>query len=460
MLLNLTTTHRPAGDLGFLLHKHPDRVQRFSLPFGEAVVFFPEASDERCSVTLLMEIDPVGLVRRARGDGARRIFDYVNDRPYVASSFLSVALVRVFGSAMRGACEARPELAVTAIPLSAELPAVPARGGESVVRRLFEPLGYTVEVSPLELDPRFPQWGAGRHVSLRLSGLVRLSQLLTHLYVLLPVLDDEKHYWVSDDEIAKLLRHGEGWLSSHPERELISRRYLMHQGYLWRDALSQLAEEDVPPDPDVPVVEEVLEEAVRLQDQRLGSVVAVLKAASARRVLDLGCGSGELIALLLRDGSFEELVGVDISTRSLEAAARRLRLDRLPEGKRERIRLFQSALTYRDTRLVGYDAAVLVEVIEHLDPLRLAALEQNVFGSARPGTVVITTPNADYNVRWETLPAGERRHPDHRFEWGRGQLADWAAGVCERFGYSARFLSVGPDDPDVGPPTQMAVFSR
>ncbi|HEY1775310.1 MAG TPA: 3' terminal RNA ribose 2'-O-methyltransferase Hen1 [Solirubrobacteraceae bacterium] len=462
MLLTLTTWREPASDLGFLLHKHPDRVQSFSLPFGEAVVFYPEATEERCSATLLLEIDPVGLVRRAPGDRARSLFDYVNDRPYAASSFVSVAIARVFASALRGVCDARPELALTAIPLSAELPAVPALGGESVVRRLFEPLGYTVEVSALELDSRFPEWGSDRHVSLRLSGVVRLSQLLTHLYVLLPVLDDDKHYWVSEDEIAKLLRHGEGWLSSHPERELITRRYLKHQRSLWRDALAQLEDLDIEEsaDADAPVAEDALEETVRLQDQRLGSVVSVLKAAGARRVLDLGCGSGQLIELLVRDGSFEEIVGADISMRSLGEAARRLRLDRLPEAKRERVRLLQSALTYRDTRLAGYDAAVLVEVVEHLDPARLVSLEQNVFGSAQPRTVVVTTPNADYNVRWETLPAGEFRHPDHRFEWTREQLGAWAAGVRDRFGYAVRFLPVGPVDPDVGSPTQMAVFSR
>ena len=461
VLLTLSTTHKPATDLGFLLHKHPDRVQRFSLPFGEAVVFYPEAGPDRCSATLLLEIDPVGLVRRASGGGQRSLFDYVHDRPYVASSFMCVALTTVFKSAMRGVCEPRPELAATAIPLTAELPAVPARGGEPVVRRLFEPLGYMVDVSPLDLDPQFPDWGA-RHVGLRLSADVRLADLLTHLYVLLPVLDDDKHYWVSDDEIDKLLRHGDGWLSTHPEREFISRRYLKHQRRLWRDALARLEDEggDDAVDPEVAIPEEVFEEKVLLRDQRLGSVLSVLKAAGARRVLDLGCGSGQLIELLLRDGAFQEIVGVDISTRTLATASRRLRLDRLPEAKQGSVRLLQGGLTYRDKRLAGFDAAALVEVIEHVDPPRLSALEQNVFGSARPQTVVVTTPNADYNVRWETLPAGERRHPDHRFEWTRDELAGWAGSVCERFGYAVRVLPIGPEDAEVGPPTQMAVFSR
>ena len=120
----------------------------------------------------------------------------------------------------------------------------------------------------------------------------------------------------------------------------------------------------------------------------------------------------------------------------------------------------QTALTYRDRRLVGFDAAALVEVIEHLDPPRLDAAEQNVFGSARPGTVVVTTPNAEYNVRWESLPSGELRHRDHRFEWTRAEFGSWAQKVAGSYGYSVRFEPVGPKDPAVGAPTQMAVFTR
>ena len=458
MLLTITTTHRPATDLGYLLHKHPDRVQSFGVPFGTAHVLYPEASEERCTAALVVEVDPVALVRRGRGTGGFALAEYVNDRPYVASSFVSVALVTVFKSAMGGTCNDRPELAASAIPLEARLPAVPARGGEPLVRRLFEPLGYEVGVEPIALDPEFPDWGSGRLVALRLSATIRLADLLTHLYVLLPVLDDDKHYWVGDDEIEKLMRRGEGWLPAHPERGLIVRRYVKHQARLVHPALARLDEAGGAA-PDDPAREEELEDRVSLRDQRLGSVESVLKASGARRVLDLGCGSGALLERLIRDG-YEEIVGVDVSVRALEIAERRLKLDRLPDAQRERIKLLQSPLTYRDRRLTGYDAAALVEVIEHLDPPRLAAAERNVFGSARPATVVVTTPNSEYNVRWETLPAGDFRHPDHRFEFTREQFAAWAEAVAGRHGYRVRFLPVGPEDPEVGPPTQMGVFER
>ena len=459
MLLTITTTRRPATDLGFLLHKHPDRVQRFALPFGAAHVVYPEATPERCTAALLLEIDPVGLVRRGRGSTAFALAEYVNDRPYVASSLMSVALVSVFKSAMGGQCRSHPELATTAIALEARLPTVPARGGEALVRRLFEPLGYAVDVEAIGLDEQHPAWGDSRHVGLTLTGTVRLADLLTHLYVLLPVLDDDKHYWVDQAEIDKLLHRGGDWLPAHPEKALITHRYLKHQASLSGPALDRLGDV-VDADATTPDgQEEALEERVSLRDQRLGTVRAALKASGARRVLDLGCGSGALLRLLVQDG-YDEVVGVDVSARALEIAGRRLRLDELHDERRERIRLLQSPLTYRDKRLRGFDAAVLVEVVEHFDPARLAAAEANVFADARPATVIVTTPNAEYNVRWETLGAGRFRHPDHRFEWTREQFAAWSGEVASRHGYRVRRVPIGPDDAEVGPPTQMAVFER
>jgi 3' terminal RNA ribose 2'-O-methyltransferase Hen1 len=461
VLLTITYTRAPARDLGFLLLKNPDRVHERRIAFGTAYVFYPEATDERCTAALLLDIDPVGLVRR--GPGARSIAQYVNDRPYVASSFLSVAIADAFGTALGGRSKERQELADEALPFSAHLPVVPSRGGEGLVRRLFEPLGYTVLAQPLALDPAFPEWGESRYLSLTIDGQVRLRDLLAHLYVLLPVLDDDKHYWVSESEIEKLLRRGEGWLSQHPERELIVDRYLVRQRPLTRVALAQLAEDD--PDPDATEEahdqqEAAIEAPMSLNEQRLGTVVAALKASGAHSVIDLGCGEGRLLQRLIDDPEFERIVGMDVSHRSLEIASRRLRLDRMPERKRARIELMHGSLTYRDRRLSGFDAAALVEVIEHLEPERLAALEAHVFGTAQPGTILVTTPNVEYNARFETLPAGRFRHRDHRFEWTRDQFRGWAAAVAERRGYAVRYVPIGPEDPDVGSPTQMAVFSR
>jgi 3' terminal RNA ribose 2'-O-methyltransferase Hen1 len=465
MLLTITTTHHPATDLGHLLRKHPGKTHVFEQSSGRAHVFYSEASEQACTAALLLEIDPVGLVRNRRGPAGegRTLEQYVNDRPYVASSFLSVALADVFSSAMAGKAKDCVELVDASLPLKAVIASVPCFAGEDLLRRLFEPLGYTVSIEGRPLDPKFPEWGQSRYYRLILEGQVPLRHLLTHLYVLLPVLDNEKHYWVGDDEVEKLLRRGEGWLSQHPERDLITRRYLKHRRNLVNDALSRLVEDE--PDPDETEQAHAEEEAeveakISLNEQRLGTVLAALKQTGAKRVLDLGCGEGRLLQLLLKEKQFEEIIGMDVSYRSLEIAQDRLNLERLPTMQRNRIKLLHGSLIYRDKRLAGYDAASVVEVIEHLDPPRLAAFERVLFECARPKHIVITTPNSEYNVKWETLPAGNFRHKDHRFEWTRAQFQGWANRVAERHSYSVRFVPVGPDDPNVGSPTQMAVFTE
>lgn len=465
MLLTITTTHSPATDLGYLLHKNPARVQEFELAFGKAHVFYQEATEERCTAALLLDVDPVALVRGRKGSpGSFALGQYVNERPYVASSFLSNAISRVFGTAMGGRCSGRPELANLEIPLIVKISVVPCRGGEDLLRRLFEPLGYLVKAEGYPLDEKFQDWGKSAFFTVSLEKTCRLCELLTHIYVLIPVLDDEKHYWVGQDEVEKLLKHGESWLASHPEKDLIVKRYLKHRRHLMTQAMTQLIEEDAS-DPDetqeaAAQEEWVIEERISLNQQRLGSVAAALRSAGAKRVLDLGCGEGNLIGALLKDKEFVEIVGVDVSYRTLEKAQDRLRLDKMAPMQRDRIKLLHGSLIYRDRRLEGYDAAAVIEVIEHMDFARLAAFERVLFEFARPTTVVLTTPNVEYNVKWESLPQGKMRHRDHRFEWTREEFQTWANGISQRFGYGVRFLPVGPVDDIVGAPTQMAVFER
>ncbi|MGW5253154.1 3' terminal RNA ribose 2'-O-methyltransferase Hen1 [Streptomyces sp. NPDC004012] len=513
MFLTISTTgtaERPATDLGFLLHKHPGKAQAFSTSYGTAHVLYPEADVERCTAALLLEVDAVALVRRGKTKGRggapdAALAQYVNDRPYAASSLLAVALSGVFSTAIRGVCTTMPERAGEPLPLRIEIPALPARGGPNLVQQLFAPLGWAVTAEPVALDAEFPQWGDSRYVRLVLeSEALTLAEALRHLYVLLPVLDDAKHYWVSADEVDKLLRAGEGWLPGHPEQKLITSRYLSRRWSLTRQAIERLelvrlAETD---DSEVEEIDNAVEE---IQDDdsdnetgteagteagaetgaevgaktgtetgaktetderptplavlRREAIIAALQEAGAARVLDLGCGQGQLVQALLKDPRFTEIVGMDVSVRALTIAARRLKLDRMGERQASRVRLVQGSLAYTDRRLKGYDAAVLSEVVEHVDPPRLSAVEYSVFGAAHPRTVLVTTPNVEYNVRWESLPAGHTRHGDHRFEWNRGEFRAWADTVAGRHGYDVRFVPVGPDDPEVGPPTQMAVFT-
>ncbi|HTJ69355.1 MAG TPA: 3' terminal RNA ribose 2'-O-methyltransferase Hen1 [Actinospica sp.] len=471
MLVTITATRPPgadwpATDLGYLLAKNPAAVQDFSHGFGRSRVFYPEADEEQCTAALYLEIDPIGLIKSRNLDSADfSLSQYVNDRPYAATSLLAGAIGQVFRTAIRGTSKDRPELAAAALPLTLHLPVVPA--GEAFVTRLFEPLGWTVEAVPLPLDPAFPEWGESRYCDVTLTGVQRVSDALSQLYVLLPVLDGSKHYWIDPSEVEKLLRAGEAWLPGHPDRELITRRYLGRRPTLVRSALARLAESDEVPESEldnaIEAEPEVVEEEtphVSLATHRRDAVIAALKDVGGRRVLDLGCGGGALLRALLHERYFTEIVGVDVSARALQYAARKLHLDRQPAQVAERLTLKQGSLTYTDTSLKGYDAAVLMEVIEHVDPPRLASLEHAVFGAAKPRAVVVTTPNAEYNVRYETLEAGRMRHRDHRFEWTRAEFAAWAEAVAGRRGYAVEYRPVGDVDPELGPATQLAVFTE
>lgn len=501
VLLTVTSTAAPATDLGFLLHKHPDRVQEFSTSVGTATVFYPEATEQRCTVALLLAVDPVGLVRGKKSKPAGfALAQYVNDRPYAASSMLAVALGRVFSTALKGRCDAKPELVECDLPLQIDIPALPARrgtgnvGGPDLVRALFEPLGWAVETTtrPLVADM---DWGDAPYVTVTLTGTMTLSKALRQLYVLLPVLDDAKHYWVTNDEVDKLVRQGTDWLGDHPHRDLIAARYVAASRPLVRDALVRLAELDdrVPDPPDTPngstsdgidsgnnpsqecspdgsgsesravsQPEDVSPEApprVRLKYQRRDAVLQVLEQAGARRVVDAGCGEGFYLQALLERPQFTQVVGVDVSAGELERAEKRLQLDRMPDGQRSRLELRQSSLTYRDEKLAGFDALLLVEVIEHVEADRVATVAANVFGAAAPTTVVVTTPNVEHNEQYGLAP-GELRHPDHRFEWTRAEFGDWGTTIAAQYGYSVEFRPIGTADPGVGPPTQMAIFSQ
>ncbi|QBJ98096.1 3' terminal RNA ribose 2'-O-methyltransferase Hen1 [Rhodococcus sp. ABRD24] len=460
VLLTLTATATDevpdASDLGYLLHKHPDRVQTFELSVGTATVLYPESTRARCTAALLLDVDPIELARSKfrRGSDGFALGQYVNDRPYAGSSMLAVALSRVFKSALAGVCKTHPDLVDVAMPLQIKIPAMPARGGADLPGRLFGPLGWDVTAVPLPLDETIPQWGDADYVRLELSGTTTLSAALRHLYVLLPVLDDVKHYWVGEEEVDKLVRMAGEWLAGHPETGLIASRYLAHRRELVSSVVDRLTDDPVDQNADAPTPD------TSLAQLRQDAVLTTLEKLGAARVVDLGCGEGRLLGAMLARPSFTRIVGVDVSDSALRRAERRLGVDELPDGQRDRVAVLQSSATYRDARLRGFDAVVLMEVVEHVDESRLPALVQSVFGDMRPRVVLVTTPNAEYNALYPNLGAGAFRHPDHRFEYTRTQFEIWAAGLAVTHGYDVSFSGIGELDETHGTPTQMAVFTR
>ena len=463
MILNITTTHFPATDLGYLLHKHPDKFQTVELSVGKAHVFYPEKSEERTTISLLLDIDPIDMVRGARnlgGDGFA-LGHYVNDRPYVASSFMSVAISKAFSSALNGKCKDKPELVDVKLPFEVSISVIPApKGGEVLIRKLFEPLGYEVTLTKHQLDSKFPEWGDSKYFTLNLKHTITTKELLSHLYVLIPTLDNDKHYFVSENEIEKLLQKGEGWLKEHPEKEQIIRRYLINLNSLSRQALERLSEGEVVGDLTDELVEKTENQKRKetLHDKRIKLVAEKLTESGAERVLDLGCGEGKLMRLLIKQKQFSEIVGMDVSYNELIKAKERLHFNEMAPTQQERLQFFQGSLTYKDKRLEGFDAAAVVEVIEHMDLNRLKAFERVLFEFAKPKTVVLTTPNQEFNVMWETLDAEDMRHDDHRFEWTRQQFEDWSNTIGEKYNYQVEIFPIGDEVENIGAPSQMAIF--
>lgn len=462
MLLTITYEGEHTQELGYLLHKNPERAQQFELSYGKAYVFYPEVSDTRTTAALLLDIDPLDLARGKVGSKDGGLFDYVNDRPYASTSFMSTAIVRIFGTAMNGRCDKRQELADTPLKLTATLSSLKDNGDTELAKEMFGPLGYEVKTQRTKLDDSFPEWGISPYIDLTISGTVKLSELLNHIYVLIPVFDKQKHYYISEDEIQKLLDHGEGWLADHPYKEKITRRYFTARKSYARKALDILFSDDMIETESAEEAEntEEKEERTPLNTQRMETVKNAVLASGASSVIDLGCGECRLTSLLLNEQQIKKVTACDVSVAELEKAAQRLHLDRMQPYRRNKLTLIQASLTYRDKRFEGYDCACVIEVIEHIEPMRIPAFERAVFEFAAPRTVILTTPNREYNANYEHMQENTLRHGDHRFEWTREEFRAWTEHICEKFGYTCKISGIGDADENLGSPTQMGVFTK
>ena len=371
---------------------------------------------------------------------------------------MSTAISRVYGTAMTGRADAYQSLSDSPLDLSATITMMPCRGEQGKLNSVFEPLGYDVKYETFVSDENFPKWGDSKYVNLTISGKIRLRDLLKHIYVLIPVFDRHKHYWVGADEVEKLLRIGGDWLSNHPEKTYITTRYLNRKKSLVNIAVERLTETETAPADILSETEE--KEAVKnLNTQRIDSVIAVLKNCGAKKIIDLGCGEGRLIKQLMKDKQFTQITGVDVSHVALKRANERLKLEWANESMLERVNLIQGSLTYKDARFSGFDAACVIEVIEHLDIPRLGAFERMLFEFAKPSVVVLTTPNREYNAKYANLHEDDMRHSDHRFEWTRTEFQNWANKTADTFGYTVKFSDIGEASEIYGAPTQMGVFT-
>ena len=431
------------------------------MSYGKAYVFYPEVSDECTTMALLLDIDPIDLARGKLGSNEGGLFDYVNDRPYTSTSFMSTAIARIFSSAMNGRCDKKQSLADTPLNLTAKLFSLKDGGYNELAKQLFEPLGYEVSIEQYLLDDKFQEWGNSPYINLTISNTIKLCDLLNHIYVLIPVFDKQKHYYIESSEINKLLTHGQGWLENHPYKEKIVNRYFSIKKDYAKTVLENfLSNESKEEDINSNEISEETTKKTSLNNLRLQKVKDVVLSSGASSVIDLGCGEGKLTELLLKEPQIKKITACDVSISSLEKAAKRLHIDNMPSYKKDKLTLMQASLTYKDTRFEGFDCACIVEVIEHIDATRIPSFERIIFEFAAPKTVIITTPNKNYNVNYKTLCADKLRHNDHRFEWSKEEFENWANNICKKFSYTVELCGIGEEDEQQQTATQMGVFTR
>jgi len=460
MILNITTTTFPAKNLGFLLHKNPDNFKSVKLSIGKAHIFYPEASDERTTVSLLLDINPMELAK-SKKNIIRKGFSlaqYVNDRPYVASSFMSVALAKAFSTAMNGTCKNKPELVDEKMDFEVEISVLHSpRGGDNLIKRLFLPLGYELEIKKYLLDEKFESWGEANYYTLKLRNKIKLKELLSHLYVLIPVLDNDKHYFVSSAEIEKLLTKGKGWLENHPEMEIIAKRYMIGLKSLSKEVIEKLYEGN---ESYKNLLNLAKKEKKYLNDIRLDSVFNELVQNKIYSVIDIGCGEGKLIQKLIKSSQFNKIAGMDVSYKELLKAKARMFFDEMAPRQKSRIDLFHGSIVYKDERLRIYQAATVIEVIEHLDEEKLHIFEKVLFEYTNPEFIIITTPNIEFNETYKKINKQDLRHHDHRFEWTREEFQSWSEKLAKKYNYNIEFKNVGESIKDIGSPTQMGIFKH
>lgn len=437
MILSITTKGKDADKLSFLLHKSPDKFHEFTISSGKAYVFYPVYSPEEVCASLMIDLNPVDLTRGREGSSNNGIFDYVNDRPYTSSSFMTTAIAQVYSTAMSGRCKHYPNLVDVKRDFEVEITALKVLTNFEI-NEILEPLGYEVRYDIYKLDDEFEDWGNSKYVTLNLKINTTLSTLLKQLYVLIPVFDNNKHYYLNKDEIDKLLEKGAEWLEGHPMKEFIIRRYLNNR-YL-ESVLDQTPKDKL---------------KQTLNTIRLNTVAEKIKELNVDSVVDLGCGEGKLLKLIIENTNVSKVIGADIDIKSLKIASKKLKYD--SEG--ERLQLVQSSAVYYDKRFKDVDLICLVEVIEHIDEHRLQFVIDTVFNNYKPKNIIITTPNVEYNNVYE-MNDDDFRHDDHRFEWTRAEFEKWCNDICSEYGYKVTFNTVGEVDEKYGSSTQMGVFEK
>ncbi|MBW4084382.1 3' terminal RNA ribose 2'-O-methyltransferase Hen1 [Paenibacillus sp. S150] len=476
MHLIIRVTGAGAGMLSRLLAKNPDNLYDRMEKEARVRIAFTASSEQEAEAVIYVTPDPVELVKGA-SSAHNDITQYINDREFVVSSLFCTYIRSALGTALNGKTKEaylpwvnrKLALELTFGPVASNLP-------DHALEDLFIPLGYEVVLERGDAAYAFELKSRSSVRYIKLKGIQTLQTALRQLFVLIPALDDYKHYYISDDEVDKIRRYGDGWLENHPQRALILKRTLRFAGAIkhYEDQMAgdgQQAENGA--SGEAPGIAEPFAAPAeasagtgaaeapkaRLNDLRYAAIADTVERLAARRsIVDFGSGGGKLSARLSSVPGVQEIKAVEPS-----AAAQLRAMDRFAklEGRPGAIvpEPVTGSLFYYDEALRGKDVMILCEVIEHIDERRLNRVMETIFHEYAPGTLIITTPNKEYNALYQ-MEHEKLRHRDHRFEWDREAFGAWCSCWTSAYNYSVRLSGIGEFAQEYGYPTQMAIFTK
>ncbi|MDN4617361.1 3' terminal RNA ribose 2'-O-methyltransferase Hen1 [Paenibacillus sp. PsM32] len=481
MYLTIKATGEHANMISHLLAKNPHNLYDRTEKGARVRLVYTSFEPHDTEAILFVTPDPIELVKGTPDH--YDITQYINDRELAVSSLFCSYIRPALGTALNGKPKAdymnwvdyQFDLQMTFGPVASDLP-------DHVVESLFQPLGYEVQMERGEIDYSFDLKNRSTVRHIQISGQQTLQQMLRQVYILIPVLDNYKHYYINEDEIERLRRYGEGWLSTHPQHDLMIKRSLRfaplikeYEQQVANDAsmdtllteISTHSVEDATAQAESAEPLEIIDglettiepPVVRLNELRYRAIVEQVSLLPQRKqVIDFGAGEGKLSVRLGQIEGVEQVWAVEPSMQSqLRAIDRFAKL----EGRTDDVIpvITTGSLFYRDERWIDQDVIILCEVIEHINEVRLPQVIHTLFTDYRPQTLIITTPNREYNEVYD-MDTEEIRHADHRFEWTRAEFEQYCTQWIQNRPYTFTISGIGEKHEQYGQPTQMVVFHR
>lgn len=444
MQLSLNVKGNGAEAVSYLLAKNPNNLYERDEKGFKVRSVYSVFTKEEVKYLIYVKPDPIDLVR-----SSPQVYDishYINDREFAVSSLFVSAIRKALGTALNGKpqeeyvqwVEHRFDMEVAFGPIATDLP-------DGELAELFKPIGYNVEIKRAASTLR----SKSSALFITLTGKQTIQNLLKHLFILIPVIDNYKHYFIDEREIEKVDRYGEGWLDAHPLKQFIVKRALRFQNLIRQSKFYDRERHNQ---------ENRETKKIRLNELRYEKIVDFIRTIPKRdTVVDLGAGEGKLSVKLGYLDGVKEILSVEPSNKSRVRAIQRFEEAEGTDGFTLPTSLAGS-LFYFDDRLVNKDIMVLCEVIEHIDEYRIPKMMEAIFRSYQPRVLIVTTPNQEYNVIYdmdETM-----RHHDHRFEWTRDDFQENCEQWIKESPYYIQFEGIGEEHPEYGTPTQMAIFRR